>query len=144
MKSRREFIKKTTTTSALICCGVSLSSVLQSCSVSKYISATVIGGEIKILKSQFTENVYLVVSTDKLPYPIYLYRNEEKEYSAFLMLCTHTNCELSATSQSLICPCHGSEFSVKGEVTQGPAQRDLRKFSTKETENEIIIELKNE
>ena len=59
------------------------------------------------------------------------------------MLCTHVNCELSATSKSLICPCHGSEFSVKGEVTQGPAQRNLKEFTTRETENEIIIELKN-
>ena len=143
MKGRRDFIKKTTAASALLCCGVGLSSVLQSCGTSKRITSTVVDGKLKILKSLFTENVYLIVSTDKLPYPIYLYKNEQKEYAAFLMLCTHVNCELSATSKSLICPCHGSEFSVKGEVTQGPAQRNLREFTTSETENEIIIELKN-
>jgi len=143
MKNRRDFIKKTAGASAMLCCGVSALSFLQSCTGSKYISTKVVDGRVSVLKTEFSENVYLVVSTDKLPYPIYLYKNKEGEYSAFLMLCTHTNCELSATSKSLICPCHGSEFSVKGEVTQGPAERDLKSFVCKQTENEIIIELKN-
>ena len=143
MKNRRDFIKKTVGASASLCCGVSALSFLQSCTGSKYISSKVVNGEVRILKSEFVENVYLVVETDKLPYPLYLYKNEMGEYSSFLMLCTHSNCELSATSKSLICPCHGSEFSVKGEVTQGPAQRDLKSFVCKQTETEIIIELKN-
>ncbi|MDD2503547.1 MAG: FAD-dependent oxidoreductase [Clostridia bacterium] len=43
--------------------------------------------------------------------------------------CTHMGCELSWNSAeySWDCPCHGSRFTYKGKVIEGPAQNPLKK-----------------
>ncbi len=45
--------------------------------------------------------------------------------------CTHRRCKLDAEADhSFYCPCHGSTFSPDGQVTQGPARRDLPVLTT--------------
>src|SRR5579875_1524204 len=53
------------------------------------------------------------------------------DFKAFSNICTHQGCAVSQISgQNIICPCHGSEFSIKdGSVVQGPATRPLPKKS---------------
>ena len=42
-------------------------------------------------------------------------------------ICTHMGCllNLNKDSKKLICPCHGSEFSLNGTVLEGPAHKNL-------------------
>ncbi len=51
------------------------------------------------------------------------------QYKAFTAVCTHQGCIVSnvdATSGTIICPCHGSTYSVKdGSVINGPATQPL-------------------
>lgn len=44
--------------------------------------------------------------------------------------CTHLECRFSwdAEKNNFVCPCHGSEFTKKGTVLNGPASRDLDRF----------------
>lgn len=44
--------------------------------------------------------------------------------------CTHLECLFSWDDRKkvFVCPCHGSEFSVNGQVLRGPAERDLDRF----------------
>ncbi|MGA8656187.1 MAG: Rieske (2Fe-2S) protein [Chthoniobacterales bacterium] len=45
--------------------------------------------------------------------------------------CTHRKCKLTAEpDRSFYCKCHGSTFGPGGNVTQGPAKRDLPMFAT--------------
>ena len=141
MKGRRDFIKKTASASAMLCCGMTGASLLQSCGSVKQITAEIKDRSISVSKAEFTDNTYVVVSNMALPAPIYLHKVSEEEYTAFLMLCTHNDCELEATSKMLVCPCHGSEFDLKGQVTEGPADKELLSFSVVVTENEIKIDL---
>ena len=48
-------------------------------------------------------------------------------YHALDSFCTHQGCTVRAGS-SLDCPCHGSKFSLSGDVTRGPAESDLKSF----------------
>jgi len=141
MKGRRDFIKKTAGVSAFLCCGMAGASLLQSCGSVKQITAEIKDRSIRIGKTEFTDNTYVVISNMSLPAPIYLHKVSEEEYTAFLMLCTHNDCELEATSKMLVCPCHGSEFDLKGEVTEGPAEKPLMEFNVVVNENEIKIDL---
>jgi len=141
MKGRRDFIKKTASASAMLCCSMAGASLLQSCGSVKQITAEIKDKSILVSKAEFAENTYVVISNMALPAPIYLHKVSDEEYTAFLMLCTHNDCELEATAKMLVCPCHGSEFDLKGEVTEGPAEKPLMEFNVVVNENEIKIDL---
>jgi Rieske Fe-S protein len=71
-----------------------------------------------------------------------VYRFSETEYSAVLMKCTHQGSELQASGDHLHCPAHGSEFSNKGMVAQGPAEKNLRSFKVTADSQKIFIDLR--
>ena len=57
-----------------------------------------------------------------------LIRKAERLYAA-TAICTHRNCVLKPVSGELRCPCHGSRYSLAGEVTRGPATDSLVRFA---------------
>jgi glycine/D-amino acid oxidase-like deaminating enzyme/nitrite reductase/ring-hydroxylating ferredoxin subunit len=58
-----------------------------------------------------------------------VYRDDEGRLHALSPLCTHMGCNVSwnTAERSWDCPCHGSRFSGRGAVIEGPATRDLAK-----------------
>ena len=56
-----------------------------------------------------------------------VYRDENGELFAIDTKCPHMGCQLTwnADEKSWDCPCHGSRFTYKGELIDGPAQTDL-------------------
>ncbi|MBY0097497.1 FAD-dependent oxidoreductase [Mesobacillus maritimus] len=59
------------------------------------------------------------------------YRDENGELHLVDTTCTHMGCELEWNNgdRSWDCPCHGSRFSYKGEVLEGPAETPLTQLS---------------
>lgn len=55
------------------------------------------------------------------------YRDEQGKLHIVDTTCTHMGCELNWNSaeRTWDCPCHGSRFSYKGDVIEGPALRPL-------------------
>ncbi|MEU7000713.1 Rieske 2Fe-2S domain-containing protein [Nonomuraea sp. NPDC046570] len=55
------------------------------------------------------------------------------EYKAFSASCTHKGCAVSSVESGVIvCPCHGSKFSVEdGSVKDGPATKALPEVQIK-------------
>lgn len=139
---RRSFIKKCT----LLCAyGTGIAVLMESCGSIHYAASTTETNKIKINKSEFidkknVERKFVVVRNEKLQFPICIYK-KDTEYNAVSMECTHQSCELNPNETSLVCPCHGSEFSKEGKVMSPPADRDLKQFKIT-TDNETIhIEL---
>lgn len=56
-------------------------------------------------------------------------------------ICTHRKCKLDVEpDHSFHCPCHGSTFEAGGQVTHGPARRDLPVFATSVNESgELLV-----
>lgn len=44
---------------------------------------------------------------------------------AISLICTHLGCIVKSGSDGFECPCHGSRFTLDGEVTKGPAPAAL-------------------
>ncbi|WP_197280020.1 FAD-dependent oxidoreductase [Bacillus sp. FJAT-27251] len=59
------------------------------------------------------------------------YRDENGVLHLVDTTCTHMGCELEWNNgeRSWDCPCHGSRFSYKGEVMEGPAELPLKNLS---------------
>jgi Rieske Fe-S protein len=55
------------------------------------------------------------------------YRDDDGTLHAVSPVCTHLGClvAFNTAEKSWDCPCHGSRFTVDGEVIQGPATDDL-------------------
>lgn len=72
-------------------------------------------------------------------FPIFIYRSGEEEFVAYSSECTHFGCEVELSGAGYECPCHGSTFSIEGDVTNGPAKQDLVKFEVTHDEATITL-----
>ena len=59
-----------------------------------------------------------------------LIRNSETTFTAVRTICTHKGCDVEIEADKFVCPCHGSEYTLDGKVTQGPAKNNLKTFET--------------
>lgn len=143
---RREFIKDC----GFICFGtIGGSLMLQGCASNYYALSTTENNKITIKKTEFvsikkgkTENrKYILVKIEAIQFPIFLYKQNDNEFTALLMNCTHKGCELQPHGEYLICPCHGSEFNNRGKVQNPPADEDLKQYKTFTDNENIYIQL---
>ncbi len=145
--NRRKFIKST----CLTCAGsVGAIWLLQACKATKQVSNfTYSQNKISIPKSEFItvkkgktiQRKFIVIKPENLLFPIAVYKLNDNDYNASLLQCSHQGCELSPYETTMVCPCHGAEFNTKGEVTQGPAEINLKTFITTCDNDTIYIQI---
>ena len=139
---RRVFIKNCT----MMCAGaVGLSFLAAGCGTIHYATSSLESNKIKLKKVEFIdsknkERAFVVVRSEALQFPICLYK-KNNNYNAVYMQCTHQGCELNPNKNSLVCPCHGSEFSTDGKVMNPPAEKELKQFNIITDNENIYIEL---
>ena len=130
--------------------GITGVTLLQGCNTSQSISAVIKDSDILVPISSFeiknkkeTEfKKYVIIQNEILKSPICVYRFGVTDYAAILMTCTHQGAQLQVFGDKLQCPAHGSEFSNRGVLENGPANTDLRKFPIVIENNTLKISLK--
>jgi nitrite reductase/ring-hydroxylating ferredoxin subunit len=61
-------------------------------------------------------------------------------FKAFSGVCTHQGCLVNKIESGVIsCPCHGSEFTLEGAVSQGPAEEPLAPQTIRVSGTEIVV-----
>ncbi len=147
--NRRKFIAHSCTACLSIAVAPAL---LTSCSSTRYITGNMEKDGLRLNKSEFktagkgsqANFSFIIVRNDAFTYPICVYRFSETDYTALWMRCTHQGTELQASGDFLQCPAHGSEFNNKGQVTNGPADDNLRTFPVVVSANEIFIDMRKQ
>ncbi len=64
-------------------------------------------------------------------------------FSALSLVCTHLGCTVGIQPNGFTCPCHGSQYSLTGVVTKGPASSPLKALRLEQTaDGHIILHMK--
>jgi len=74
---------------------------------------------------------------------VMVFRNPSNDLIAVNPTCTHKSCtvELAEDGERLACPCHGSQFTIRGEVLQGPAKEPLTNYEVKTEDDKVLVKL---
>lgn len=72
----------------------------------------------------------------------YLIRLQDGGFIAIYRRCTHLGCAVpyEPTIGQFVCPCHGSQFSLDGDVLNQPAPRALDLFALSIENGEVLVD----
>lgn len=121
-------------------------------------AVVVFGGQIAILLKQF-----LTASVPDVPRGVidigpqeqfattevtqfwkegFLLVHQQDTFIALSQQCTHNRCKVNyaPTERVIICPCHGSLFSLSGAVLRGPARRPLQRYPVTLQNGRVVVE----
>lgn len=117
--------------------------ILPGCAASlPYLQTTLKNHQLIVKRTKFKGRAAFL-ENPQTKKPIYLHRFPDGTFAAVLTRCTHKGCQVNATPDHLVCPCHGSEFTYRGEVINGPADKPLFQFNVTTDAEHIYIELPN-
>ena len=139
--SRRTFVGRLPLVGGGIACGLQAVS-LTACAGTPYVRPTTAPEGLSVpLDAPGTDGGVLVQSS-AMERPVYLRRDTSSgEWVALLASCTHRGCQPDPVGERLVCPCHGSEFSLMGEVLEGPAERPLRRYPVTREGDRLVIHI---
>ncbi len=134
---RRDFFRKMGCLSVL----AALTGMPHGCSVPRSVPYERNGNRLIVQKTSFGDERLVLIEAARSRAPILLHRKENGEHGALLLLCTHQRCTVEPAGAILQCPCHGSEFTLEGEVLNGPAEQPLRSYPTTQNEKAVFVQL---
>ncbi len=142
--TRRAFISRL---SALAIGSVPLISILSGCAttgLSLYRGLRTEGG-VSLNISEFPELTEdggaIELDIENFEEPVVIVRLNREEFLALSPVCTHLGCVVKKERSFFRCPCHGSTYTLDGEVVRGPAQQRLSVFQTERIDNRLRISL---
>ena len=71
----------------------------------------------------------------------WLRRENDQQFIAFSMICTHLGCPVRwlADADLFMCPCHGGVFYGDGRVASGPPPKPLNQYPVRVFEGQVQI-----
>jgi Rieske Fe-S protein len=137
---RRDFVKQSCIACMAMGAGMVIGS-LSSCATLPVYKTVVDSNKVIVPASLFAQSDFQVIQPKDMFYNIALRKEKDGTYTALLLRCTHADNQLNSTGNGFKCSLHGSMFDQEGRVTQGPAEKPLKKYSTEINANNIIIHL---
>ncbi|HTN09270.1 ubiquinol-cytochrome c reductase iron-sulfur subunit [Agriterribacter sp.] len=140
---RRDFLHDISQLTVAVCAG----SLLAACSKSSDNNATPDpgggGGGNALITANLTSEL-TAVGSSKTSGSVIVIRtaagNAAASFVALSLICTHQQCTVNYIGDNgFKCPCHGSEYSVSGAVTMGPAPAPLKKYTVKVSGNTLTV-----
>lgn len=121
--------------------GAGLCGWMAGCSNLAYVRANIDSGSLVVPKTELADHPFVLVSFAGSDRPIYLHRHGPDEFTAVLTRCAHKGCQVEPQGDLLVCPCHGSEYTVTGELLKSPAERDLKRYEVATDTSNVYIAL---
>lgn len=97
--------------------------------------------QLEVPLTLFEKSNTLFVRPKGWQYDVAVQKNEEGNYNALLLQCTHMDNQLTPSQNGYVCSLHGSRFSSQGDVLKGPAETGLKKYKTIIKNNHLIISI---
>ena len=123
---RRVFLQRTRAL-AIGACAASARAALPlfsvACASVPYVRGDLRDGLVHLPLSALDADGRALVEIPGVDLPVFVLRVPGAGARALSTRCTHRGCEVEPASDRLVCPCHGSEYSLDGAVLRGPAPR---------------------
>jgi Rieske Fe-S protein len=104
---------------------------------------TPLGGEIRLALRDHPQlgqpGGYLRIRLPDAAAPLYVFAQGGGAFAVVSPICTHLQCVVNIEGAQLLCPCHGSVFDRAGNVLRGPAERPLRRYPARVTEDGNLV-----
>jgi cytochrome b6-f complex iron-sulfur subunit len=128
--SRRDFIKKSAL--GVVAGGAAISGLNLNVLSAQTAKKAIVHKSADDLVVNITDNPALstVGGHVKVTDEIMLIRTDESKFIAVSTICRHKGCDVELEGDKFVCPCHGSEYTLQGKVTQGPSKDNLKTFET--------------
>lgn len=125
---RRQFLVRLEMLAAGVTCGA-LPLVAGGCAArAKYVTPTLTGERLSVPLAQVGASGGVLVEDPLGDLPIFLHRTADGAYVAVSTRCGHRGCQVEPAAAKLVCPCHGSEYTLDGTILQGPTLRQLERY----------------
>jgi Rieske Fe-S protein len=138
---RRKFLESACRACLLAGAGFLITDLTACDPVSKVMNLTITDNTVYIPLRAFAKQKIQIVRPQGWFYDIAIRKISAEQYEALLMECTHQRTQLIATGSGFTCPLHGSRFNLEGNVSKGPAERPLKKFTTSLDNEQLIVQL---
>lgn len=92
--------------------------------------------ELEIDLKDIKENSGIILDDDAI-----IVRKINGEVDILSLKCTHLGCTLRFSNGRFSCPCHGSEFDIKGNPIKGPAKKPLKLYDFIIRNNKIYVKI---
>jgi len=140
--SRRDFIKKSAL--GVVVGGAAISGLNLDIFSAQSAKQAVFkkSGDDLVVKLADNPAIAAVGGNVKVTDDVMLIRMDESKFIAVSTICRHKGCTVELEGDKFVCPCHGSEYTVQGKVTQGPSKDNLKTFETMFDSEKGIITIK--
>jgi Rieske Fe-S protein len=140
---RRKFLESACKACLFAGAGILISELTACSPAANVIKVPISENAVRLPVSGFANSSIQILRPDGWFYNIAVHKTEDGQFEAMLMECTHQQNQLIASANGFQCPLHGSRFNLNGQVTKGPAERPLKKFTTGIDQDQVVIQLKS-